>query len=150
MDAAKSVTVTFSAAGSVTAQLVNISTRGKVLTGNSFLIGGFAITGGPKKVLIVARGPTVVAGDIQPAEQLANPRVTLVGSNLPGAVPYIANDNWQDAPNASDIAATGKQPTNALEAAILVTLQPGNYTAVVDSGTAGLTGIGIIEVYAIE
>jgi hypothetical protein len=149
MNAATTVTATF-AVSSNPPRLVNISTRGRVLTGNSFLIGGFAISGSAKRVLILARGPTVVASDIQPSERLANPRVTLVGSNLPGGVPYISNDNWQSATNAADITATGKAPSDPSEAAILVDLQPGNYTAVVDSGTVGATGIGIVEVYEID
>jgi hypothetical protein len=55
------------------------------------------------------------------------------------------NDNWQDTQQAQ-IQATGLAPTNDLESAILRTLAPGNYTAIL-SGRNGITGIGLVEVY---
>jgi hypothetical protein len=57
-----------------------------------------------------------------------------------------SNDNWSNASNASDILATGLQPTHALESAILITLAPGPYTAIV-SGANGTTGVAIVEVF---
>jgi hypothetical protein len=59
------------------------------------------------------------------------------------------NDNWGSASNASAITATGKAPTNAFESAILTTLAPGAYTAVV-SGVNNGVGVGIIEVFEID
>ena len=57
-----------------------------------------------------------------------------------------ANDNWQQAANAADIQASGFAPSDPMEATILITLQPGAYTAIV-SGVGGTTGIAIVEVF---
>lgn len=54
------------------------------------------------------------------------------------------NDNWKDTQQAS-LDATGLAPTNDAEAAIMLLLPPGNYTAVL-SGAGRSTGIGLIEV----
>ena len=55
------------------------------------------------------------------------------------------NDNWKDTQQA-DIEATGLQPTDDSESAILQTLAPGAYTAIV-SGSGDLTGVALVEVY---
>ena len=126
------------------APLTNISTRGQVLTGDDVMIGGFIIQGsGPQTVLVRVRGPSMVPAGV--ADALADPQVTLV--NQATGVIIATNDNWGSAANAADITATGLAPTNALESAILVTLNPGAYTAVA-SGVGGLTGVGIVEVFA--
>ena len=114
-----------------------------MLTGYYVMIGGFIIDGsGPKTVLIRARGPSMIPAGVTDA--LANPQVTLVNSSQ---VIVASNDNWGSATNAADISATGLAPTNSLESAILITLNPGAYTVVV-SGVGGLTGVGIVEVFA--
>ena len=58
----------------------------------------------------------------------------------------IINDNWMDAPNRAEIQATGLAPTNDLESAILVTLDPGQYTAIVKGKNNGV-GVGLVEAY---
>ena len=58
------------------------------------------------------------------------------------------NDNWKDT-QQSEIEATGFQPQNDLESAIISTLDPGNYTAVV-SGKDGGTGVGLVEGYDLD
>jgi hypothetical protein len=121
--------------------LANISTRGRVQTGDNVMIGGFVIQGdGPQTVVIRARGPSLAQFGIQGL--LANPQLQLFS----GATQIAANDNWQNAANAAAIQASGFAPTDPLEAAILITLQPGAYTAIV-SGVAGGTGIAIVEVF---
>jgi hypothetical protein len=57
------------------------------------------------------------------------------------------NDNWRDDPSAGEISMRGFAPGDARESAMLVTLPPGAYTALV-SGVGGTTGIGIVEVFA--
>jgi hypothetical protein len=57
-----------------------------------------------------------------------------------------SNDDWGNASNAAAILATGLQPTHLLESAILITLAPGPYTAIV-SGAGGTTGVAIVEVF---
>jgi len=59
------------------------------------------------------------------------------------------NDNWTTSPDMADIEATGLAPTNDLESAIIQTLDPGLYTAVV-SGKNGGTGVGLVEAYDLD
>ena len=136
-----------------TGHLVNLSTRGLVRAGDEVLIGGFVINGtGPKTVLLRALGPTL--GTVGVPGALANPALTLFS----GANAIARNDDWQDQSDPlcegsgyvcgspSDIAATQLAPPDPLEAALLITLAPGPYTAIV-TGVAGNTGLGLIEVY---
>jgi hypothetical protein len=123
--------------------LANISTRGFVNTGQGQLIGGFIIRGGPKLVLIRALGPSLSAFGVTPV--LADPQLTL----FQNTTQLATNDNWQTASNAADIAATSIPPTSSKEAAILIRLEPGNYTTVV-TGADGGTGIALVEVYEID
>jgi len=125
-------------------RLANISTRMQVLTGNDVMIGGFVISGAaPKTVVIRARGPSLVAFGITNA--LANPSLQLFS----GQTLLAANDDWGGASNATAISATGFAPSHALESAILATLAPGAYTAIV-SGVGGVTGVGIVEVFEVD
>ncbi len=122
--------------------LTNISTRGQVLTGGDVMIGGFVITGTtPQTVVIRARGPSLAAAGI--ANFLANPFLQLFS----GQTQIAVNDDWQVGTSAGAIQASGFAPTDSREAAILVTLNPGAYTAIV-TGAGGTTGVGIIEVFA--
>jgi len=119
-------------------KLINISTRAKVLTGDHVLIAGFVISGGPKKVLIKAAGPSL---NMPNSNTLSNPMLTLFS----GPTPLASNDDWETASNATAISASGIAPTHPQEAALLVTLQPGAYTVIVQ-GVAGGTGIGLVSV----
>ena len=74
---------------------------------------------------------------------LANPYLTIYS----GQTPIYQNDNWRSNANAAAIQATGNAPTNDNEAALLITLDPGAYTAIVN-GVGGTSGIGIVEVFA--
>jgi hypothetical protein len=124
-------------------RLANIATRGFVNSGQGQLIGGFIIRGGPKMVFIRALGPSLTAAGVNPA--LADPQVKLFQNNTL----IRQNNDWQSAANASEIIATTIPPTNAKEAAILIRLEPGNYTTVVDGADNG-TGIALVEVYEID
>jgi hypothetical protein len=107
------------------------------------MIGGFVIQGsGPQTVVVRARGPSLVPFGIPNA--LANPQLSLVRSSDQSVIG--SNDDWQSAGNAADVTASGFAPSNALESALLVTLQPGAYTVIV-SGVGGGTGVGIVEVF---
>lgn len=124
-------------------QLLNISTRMRVATGERVLIAGFIITGTePKKVIIRGVGPSLNGvGTVLP-----DPVLELHQGNTTLA----ANDNWKMRPDGSsqqaEVEATTIPPTNELEAAIVMTLNPGSYTAIL-SGKGGATGIGVVEVY---
>ena len=124
-------------------QLINISTRGKVQTGFDVMIGGFVILGeAPQKVLIRAIGPSLANYGVSGA--LANPTMQLV--RIADSALLAANDDWQTASNAGEIVATSLAPLHPYESAILITLAPGAYTAIV-SGVGGATGVGLVEVY---
>jgi hypothetical protein len=124
-------------------RLANIATRGFVNTGQGQLIGGFIIRGGPKLVLIRAMGPSLAAAGVSPA--LADPQVKL----FDGTTLLRQNDNWQSAANANEITATTIPPSNPKDAAILMRLEPGSYTTVVDGADNG-TGIALVEVYELD
>jgi hypothetical protein len=122
------------------ANLANISTRASVQTGSNVSIAGFIISGtDPKKVLIRAIGPSLAAFGITNA--LQDPTLELHSGNSL----LISDDNWQSAANSGEIPAT-YQPPNARESAILATLQPGSYTAIM-AGSSASTGVGLVEVY---
>ena len=121
--------------------LENISTRGLVQTGDGVMIAGFIIEGtGSKTVLIRGLGPTLSGMGV--AGALQDPVLAL----LSGQTVLQANDDWQDSPDAAAISGTGLAPPDLSEAAILATLGPGQYTAIV-SGVGGTTGVGLVEVY---
>jgi hypothetical protein len=125
-------------------RLSGISTRGKVLTGEDVLIGGFIIDGiSPKKVVIRARGPSLAQAGVTGV--LADPKVELVK----GFNNREINDNWGTAANAAELQASGLAPSDPAESAILTTLAPGGYTAIV-YGVGNTTGVGIVEVYEVD
>lgn len=125
-------------------QPLNISTRLRVQTGENVMIGGFIITGqAPKKVIVRAIGPSLQQAGVNDA--LADPVVEVRAGN--GAL-IRSNDNWRDDQQA-EIEATGIPPRDNLESAIVATLAPGNYTAIV-SGENGTAGVGLVEVYDLD
>lgn len=125
------------------AQLANISTRGAVQTGDNVMIGGFIVGGNvPAKVLVRALGPSLQRLGVNGA--LKDTKLELVDGNGN----RITNDDWLNT-QQSEIAATGVQPSDSREAAILATLTPGVYTAIV-RGKNETTGIGLIEAYNLQ
>jgi len=126
------------------APLVNISTRGEVLRGDGVMIGGFVIQGsGPQRVVVSAVGPTLASAGI--ANPLPNPALTVVRMSDQAVI--ATNDDWQSSPDAAAIASLGLAPGDARESAVMLTLEPGAYTAIVQ-GVGGTTGVGIVAVYA--
>lgn len=128
----------------VGAHPINVSTRGRVETGDSVMIGGFVVRGDTaKRVIVRALGPSLTARGVSGA--LADPTLELYDGvgNL-----VITNDNWQDS-QAAEIAATPFPPASPTESAIVLSLAPGAYTAIV-RGKNGTTGTGLIEVYDLD
>jgi len=112
-----------------------------VLTEDQVGIGGFIITGNePKTVLVRGIGPSL--GKFGVPNPLADPTMELHG---PSGFVTLNNNNWRDTQEA-EIQATGLAPTNDLESAILATLPPGNYTAIVKGVNNG-TGVGLVEAF---
>jgi hypothetical protein len=126
----------------VDSKLANISTRGLVQTGDNVVIGGFIVLGAdPQKVIVIALGPSLpVPG------KLADPTLELRDGN--GGL-IDSNDNWVDSPNKQAIIDSTIPPMNDLESAIVRTLSPANYTAIV-RGVNNSTGIAVVEVYALN
>lgn len=122
-------------------KLANISTRVAAGAGDHRLIGGFIISGkASKKVIVRAMGPSLNAYGVSTA--LADPVLELHDSA--GAI-IATNDNWADTQEL-EVNATGIAPPNESESAIVRTLPPGAYTAIVD-GKNGGTGTALVEVY---
>jgi hypothetical protein len=126
-------------------QLGNLAVRANVLTGDDVLIDGLIIRGGsPSRVLLRALGPELTQQGVTGA--LEDPTLELHDAN--GTL-LMANDNWREAANASDIEATGLAPHDDRESAILMTLPDGSYTGIVQ-GAKGTTGIGLAEAYKLD
>jgi hypothetical protein len=132
------------APGSPEAHLGNISTRALVQTGDNVAIGGFIITGvDAKKVVLRAIGPSLTALGVAGAIQ--DPTLEL--HDHAGAV-IAFNDNWKDSQQAQ-IQATGLAPSDDREAAMVETLSPGAYTAIM-RGKDNTTGVGLVELYDVD
>ena len=125
--------------------LSNISTRARVGTGSGVMIGGFVVQGsGPQKVIVLAKGPTLAQFGV--TGTLPDPTMTLVRATDNA---YIANnDNWPAFELAEDLRFSGFAPSDTRESAVLVTLDPGAYTAIVSGAGEVNTGVGLVEVYA--
>ena len=126
---------------------MNISTRVRVQTGDNVLIGGIIITGNdPKKVLFRAIGPSASSGGVPVPGRLADPVLELRDST--GAL-HTSNDDWKDSPQRAEIEASGAAPNDDKESAILRTLSPGAYTAIL-RGKDNTTGIALVEAYDLD
>ena len=124
-------------------RLVNVSARTQVGTGGDILIAGFAVGGtGPRTLLIRAVGPTL--GGFGVSGAIADPRMELYS----GQTKLNENDNWDATSVASVASSVGAfaLAAGSLDAALVVTLQPGSYTVQV-SGVNNGTGVALIEVY---
>jgi hypothetical protein len=125
----------------VFADLTNVSTRGFVGTGQNVVICGLIIQeNSAAKVIVRAIGPSLTQAGI--ANPLQDPTLELHDGN--GAL-IISNDNWKDSQQA-EIQATGLVPSNNAESAIVATLSPGAYTAIV-RGKNDTSGVALVEVY---
>ena len=125
------------------AKLANIATRGFIQGGDKLMIAGFIVQSAPVKAVVRAIGPSLTAFGISNA--LADTTLQLRDQN--GAI-VRENDNWKTDQKA-DLENTGLQPTDDLEAALVETIQPGQYTAQV-RGKNDSTGIGVVQVYFLQ
>jgi BNR repeat protein len=127
-----------------TGKQLNISTRLLVQAGDNVGIGGFIINGtDPKKVILRAIGPSLTARGVPGA--LRDPTLEL-HDHTNATIAF--NDNWKDS-QQSAILATGLAPSDDRESAIVQTLAPGAYTAIV-RGSGNTSGIGLIEAYDLD
>ena len=136
------------------ARLTNVSARAQVETGGGILIVGFTLSGNvPRTLLLRAIGPTLAAFGVTGA--LADPQLALYR----GTALLQSNDNWgvsgPGSPGpvalAATFAAVGAFPLASpasKDAALLVTVVPGSYTAQV-SGLRLTTGVALVEIYEV-
>jgi hypothetical protein len=134
------------------AHLTNLSTRAPVGTGDGVLIGGFVISGkSPRRCLIRAGGESLA--DFGITAPLIDPQLQIFPSGSSQAI--ASNDDWKTGPSSTNIANEGARvgafdfKDNSRDAALIVTLDPGAYTAVV-SGVGETTGISLVEIYLLE
>ncbi len=126
------------------ARALNVSSRVTVGEGENIAVGGFIVTGNaPKRVIVRGIGPSLTSLGV--AGALSDPTLALFDQS--GSL-LATNNNWEDS-QQSEIIATGLAPSDRLEAAIVQTLPPGSYTAVL-SGAGASTGIGLVEFYDLE
>jgi len=126
------------------AKVVNISTRGFVLSGENVMIGGFIITGNdPSQLVVRALGPSLGAFGVP--SPLADPFLEIHDGN--GAT-IQTNNNWRDTQKFA-LQSTGLAPSNDAESALLISVPPGTYTAIV-KGADGGVGNGLVEVYKLS
>jgi hypothetical protein len=127
-----------------TARAVNISTRGFVLTGENVMIGGLIVTGSdPSQLVIRAIGPSL--GGFGVPTPLVDPFLEIHDGN---GVTIQTNNNWRDNQETA-LQNTGLAPSDDLESAILTSVPPGTYTAIV-KGADGGVGNGLVEVYKLS
>ena len=123
-------------------RLANIATRGFVQTDPNILIGGLIVDGQiPRRTVVRAIGPSLGRPDA-----LADPVLELRNAN--GGL-VDSNDNWATSPQAGEIAAAGLAPTQPAESALLQTLAPASYTAIM-RGANATTGLAVVEAYALD
>ncbi|MEY2497601.1 MAG: hypothetical protein QOD12_1157 [Verrucomicrobiota bacterium] len=126
------------------ARLANISTRGRVGLHDDVMIGGIIMGGSElSEVLLRAIGPSLTGAGV--IGEIADPILELHDGN--GAL-IVTNDDWKDI-QQEEIEATALAPSNDKEAAILASLKPGNYTAIV-KGVNDTTGIAVVEAFALR
>jgi glucose/arabinose dehydrogenase len=128
-------------------QLVNVSARTQVNTGENILIAGFVIGGSTARtVLIRAAGP--VLGAFGVSGVLADPKLTL----FRGSTNIAESDNWQTSTelvNAFTAAGAFDFNARSKDAVLFLTLAPGAYTAQVSGLGTTATGVALVEVYAL-
>jgi hypothetical protein len=128
------------------AKLVNVATRGLIQPDDKLMIAGFITQNGSARAVVRAIGPSLAAFGITNA--LADTTLQLRDAN---GVIVIENDDWKirssdGGSQQAEIEATGLQPTDDREAAVVTTLPPGQYTAQV-RGKPETTGTGVVQVY---
>jgi hypothetical protein len=127
------------------ARLANIATRGFIQAGDNLMIAGFIIQNSSVRAAIRAIGPSLTQFGITNAL----PDTTLQIRDENGAI-LLENDNWKTDPaQKQELESNGLQPGHDLEAALIMTIPPGQYTAQV-RGKGEASGIGVVEVYFLQ
>lgn len=134
-------------------RFTNVSARGTVAAGRPLIV-GFTITGQrPATVLIRAAGPALAGFGVTGA--LGDPALKLHR----GTTALWENDNWPQirlwdpltfGASIDPVEQVGAFffPRESKDAAMVVTLAPGSYTAQV-SGAGSTSGVALVEVYEV-
>jgi hypothetical protein len=130
----------FDLSPSSSARLANVATRGLIQPGDGLMIAGFIVQNGPINVAVRAIGPSLTIFGITDAL----PDTTLQLRDVNGSI-VMENDDWKTH-QQQELIASGLQPSHDLEAALITTIPPGQYTAQV-RGKGQASGIGVVEVY---
>ena len=125
------------------ARLANIATRGLIQPGDKLMIAGFIVQDAPAQTVVRAIGPSLLALGISNAL----PDTTLQVRNQNGVL-LVENDDWKTNQRAQ-LESLGLQPSHGLEAALVTTIPPGQYTAQV-RGKGDASGIGVVQVYFLQ
>ena len=121
--------------------LLNISTRLRVEPGDHALIAGLVVSGTePKKVIVRGIGPSLDGSGVPGT--LENPILELHDS---AGQLLKSNDDWRS-DQESEIETSGVAPASERESAIVATLAPGSYTAVL-RGKSDSSGVGLVDAY---
>ncbi|MBA3573267.1 MAG: DVUA0089 family protein [Pyrinomonadaceae bacterium] len=124
-------------------EIVSLSGRGLIQSEDNVVMSDFTVEGDTASNLIIrALGPSL--NNSGAANMVSDPVLELYDEN--GSI-LSTNDNWQEnAEQANQIMARGLAPADSAEAAMVVSLSPGNYTAVI-RGKNNTTGVASLEVY---
>jgi uncharacterized delta-60 repeat protein len=125
------------------ARLANIATRGLVRPGDQLMIAGFIVQNGAVKVVVRAIGPSLTQFGISNAL----PDTTLQLRDQQGTI-VLENDDWKTS-QQQELESIGLQPSHDKEAALVTTIQPGQYTAQV-RGKGNDSGIAVVQVYFLQ
>lgn len=125
-------------------RLVDVATRGVFSSGEKGMIAGFIIGGSTSRtVALRAIGQTLAQYGL--TGLAPNPKLTVFDA---ANRVLFADDDWQKDANFAMLQKWGLAPSNAAEAALVATLQPGAYTVVVENN--GQEGVGLVEVYELR
>jgi hypothetical protein len=126
--------------------LVNVSVRGQITNTDTTIIPGFVVANGRVRVLVRVIGPTIGAPPYNVPGTCPDPRFEVRNS---AGVVVASNDNWSGQEVIDASAATGAfaLPAGSKDAAVVVTLPPGNYTVVARANTGD--GLALAEAYRI-
>ncbi len=135
------------------ARFAALSTRTVAGTGDDTLIAGFVLEGsGPKSILLRAVGPSLVKAGVPASSILQNPTLKLYRMSGGTNTLIAENDDWSGTAELKDTftaaGAGALDSDSSKDAALLVTLEPGVYTAHVSSVTTA-TGIALVEIFEV-
>lgn len=123
-------------------RLANLSTRGQVQTGENILIGGMIVSGSaPQRVVSRAIGPDLSAMGV--ANPLQDPLIDIRDAN---GTSIGTNDNFGDGGQTDELAQNGLTPGDSRDSAIILSVPPGSYTALV-TGVNNSSGVALVEFF---